>query len=251
MSKYGNANFRPLHIRDNFLFLKGNVKGFATQGGETGANEVVGANSNPGSFPSVPCVIGVYHCFGEAVQPGNIRSVDIEQLFNYGGVFNLPSGQSIAAIRGCQTIASGTTFGSGSVNEYLYGVQGKTYVQGTLVAAAGFVAALFGQLDTSGANAVVTSGYVSALHLDMGATSALTAGSPAFVNAQTITNTTAVAINSVFKVIASATYLFDLVDNAQGGSAWLLGTTASTAAGCIKVHTPAGVRYLQLYSSEA
>jgi hypothetical protein len=232
------------------MFERGNVKGFATQGGETGVNAWVGPNSNPGAFPDTPFVIGVAHCFGEAVQPGNIRSVDIEQLFNFAGTFNLPSGLSIAAIRGCQSIASGTTFGSGSVNEYLYGIQGKTYVQGTINAAAGFVAALFGQLDTSGASAVVTSGYVSALHLDMGATSALASTSPNFVNAETITNTTAVAVNSALKVIASLQYLFDLTDEGQGGSAWVVTSSGvSTQAQSLKVKVNGTTYYIPLCTS--
>lgn len=248
---FGNQNFRPIHVRDNFLFLKGNVKGFATQGSEEGTSEVVAGNSNPGSFPDVPCVIGIYHCFGEAAQPGNIRSIDVEQLFNYSAITNLPSGQSIAAIRGAVSHAEGTAFGSGLVNEYSYGVQGKQLIQSTINVAAGFVAALFGQLDTSNASAVVTSGYISALHLDMGATSVLSSGSEAFVNAETITNTCAtLKMNSVIKVIANASYLFDLAESNLTGN-WIVGTTGSTAAGTLKVLVNGAVRYIQLFSAVA
>lgn len=245
---YGNQNFRPLHIRDTFLFLRGNVKGFETQGGETGTSAVVGANSNPGGFPDVPCVIGVYSCFGEATQPGNIRSIDVEHLFNFAGTTDITSGQSISAIRGAQTHAETTAFGSGSANEYSYGVQGKINIATSVNISAGFAAALFGQLDTSNANAAIVSGYVSALHLDMGATSHLS--SSTLLNAQSVTNTTQCLINSVVKVIANATYFMDLSESNLTGH-WIVGTTASTAAGTLKVLVNGSVRYIQLYSGVA
>ena len=249
MAKFGNENFKPIHIRDTFLFERGNVKGFATQGGETGTSAVIGPNSNPGAWPDAPCVIGVYTAFGAAAQQGNIRSVDVEQLFNFGATTDITANQSVAAIRGAQSHAEGTAFGSGLANEYSYGVQGKINVATTVNIAAGFAAALFGQLDTSSASAAVTSGYVSALHLDMGATSHLTTS--AYVNAETITNTCAAfKMNSVLKVIANAAYLFDLSESNLTGN-WIVGTTAATAAGTLKVLVNGAVRYIQLYSSES
>lgn len=244
-NKYGNENFRPLHVRDALVFLRGNVKGFSTQGGETGTSLVVGPNSNPGSFPDTPCVIGVYSCFGEAAQPGNIRSIDVEHLFNYSVTTNFTSGQSVVAVRGAQTHAEGTAFGSGATASFSYGVQGKINVATSVNVASGFVAALFGQMDTSSAAAAVVSGYVSALHLDMGATSHL--ASSTLINAQTVTNTTQCLINSVFKVIANATYFMDLSESNLTGN-WLVGTTGSTAAGTIKVLINGAVRYIQLFS---
>jgi hypothetical protein len=265
-SIYTNERWRPLHIRDTFLFERGNVKGFATQGGETGTSEVISANSNPGGHPDVPFVIGVYSAFGDSslsaqgagiIQPGNIRMIDSEALFNAGTLANsaivsLPSGQSIATIRGCASIAQYTTFGNGgtSGNNYLYGVQGKVFVQGTVNASSGFVAALFGQLDTSGSAATVTSGYVSALQLDMGAASNLSSGSAAFVNAATILNTTLVAVNSAIKIDASLTYLFDLTDAGQGGSAWIVtAAVGGSNTKKLKVNIAGTTFYIPLYTA--
>ena len=260
-SIYTNERWRPLHIRDTFLFERGNVKGFATQGGETGTSEVISANSNPGGHPDVPFVIGVYSAFGDSslsaqgagiIQPGNIRMIDSEALFNAGtsansAIVSLPSGQSIATIRGCASIAQYTTFGNGATsgNNYLYGVQGKVFVQGTVNASSGFVAALFGQLDTSGSAATVTSGYVSALQLDMGAASSLSSGSLAFVNAETILNTTGKAIHAVFLVNASASYFMDLGDPAGAGSTWLLsGKTVTTFGHALAVNIGGTTYYI-------
>lgn len=275
---YQNMTFRPLHIRDTFQFLRGNVAPFTVVGGETGTAEVTGPNSNPGASPDVPFVIGVYSAMAEAAQPGNIRAVDSELLFNYPGSTAIevnPTGtdgqpvtpntaaSNIAAIRGAITVAGTYTspnptssFPSKSVTTtitagYLYGVQGKINLAGTMNNGSGFTASLFGQMDTSAATATITSGYVSALHLDMGATSSLSSGSSAFINAETITNTCAtLKMNSVIKVIANAAYLFDLSESNLTGN-WIVGTTASTAAGTLKVLVNGAVRYIQLYSAEA
>lgn len=218
MSTIYKENYKPLVIRDNYLFVKGNLKGYETQGSETGVSEYVGANNNPGALADVPAVIAIAHNFGEATQPGNIRSIDVEVLMNFNGTTNITSGQSIAGIRGCVSVASVTTFTS-SGNAYLYGVQGKAVIQGTVNTNAGFVSGLFGQCDTSGASCVVTSGYISALQLDMGATSILT--SSAYVNAATVLNTTQCLINSVMKVIANATYFMDLSESNLTGN-WIV-----------------------------
>ena len=242
------SNYKPLIERDNYLFVKGNTTGFQTEGNPTGASEIVGANNNPGGWADVPAVIAIAHNFGEAAQPGNIHSIDVEALFNFNGTVSLATGKSISSIRGTASVASITTLGDGTAVENVFGVEGRFILQGTnVLTATGIAAGLKGVFDTSGADATVTSGYNSALHLDMGVSSSISTS--AFINAATITNTTTCKINAVVKVDADANYLFDLNDN--GTSHWLLGTTASTAAGCIKVNTPSGVRYLQLYSAEA
>ena len=278
---YSNLNWRPLHVRDTFLFERGNVAPFSVIGSETGTASVIGPNSNPGGSPDVPFVIGVYSALSEAAQPGNIRAIDSELLFNYPGSTAIevnPTGidgqptspnqntnpNSVAAVRGAITIGglytspnpsspsfpsktTATTITAG----FLYGVQGKVNLAGIINNASDFTAGLFGQLDTSAATAVVTSGYVSALHLDMGATSSLSSGSEAFVNAETITNTCAtLKMNSVLKIIANANYLFDLAESNLTGN-WIVGTTGSTAAGTLKVLVNGAVRYIQLYSSVA
>ncbi len=244
---FGNETFKPLHIRDNFLFLKGNVKNFATKGGETGVNEVVAGNSNPGSWPDPPCVIGIYHERGEAAQPGLLRDIDVEVLFDFGGTTDITANQYVAGIRSAINIGSATTLGSGSANEYVYGIQGKVVQQGTINLSAGFCAALFGQYDTSGASAAITSGYAGPLILDFGATSHLS--SSAYLNGITMLNTTACQIHSAFLVNIKAAYYADITD--ATGNTFTVGTTAATAAGTLKVLVNGATRYIQLYSSES
>lgn len=242
-------NYKPLVIRDNYLFVKGNLKGFQTQGTETGASEIVGANNNPGAWADVPSVIAIAHEFGEAAQLGNIRSVDVEALFNFAGTTTIETGKSIAGIRGAATTAAGTTLGDGTAVEVVSGVEGRFNLQGTnVLTATGVAAAIHGVFDTSGASAVATSGYNSALHLDFGSSSTIATSTT--INAASVSNTTACLINSVFKVVANANFLFDLAESTSTGN-WIVGTTASTAAGCLKVKVGGATRYIQLFSAEA
>ena len=150
---------------------------------------------------------------------------------------------SLAGVRGNVTHDAAGTLGSGS---FVYGVQGKVTEKGTLNTGSGFVAGVFAQLDMSAMTAM-TSGYFSGLHVDMGATSTIVSSSS--INAITVTNTTNCIMNAAMKVIVNAAYLFDLSDVAFGGAHFLVDTTATTAAGCIKVLAGGSVRYLQLYSS--
>jgi len=247
---YSNQNFRPLKIRDVFQFVRGNVSGFAHEGSETGAASVIGPNSTPGGSPDVPFVIGVFSAMSEAAQPGNIRAIDSELLFNYPGSVAVevnPTGidgqptagnqntaaTSIASVRGAITVGgtyTGATAGTGTAGVdpsrttattitagFLYGVQGKLIVCGTINAGSNVSAGLQGQLDLSAAVAITSP--VAALWLDMGATaSAALISAPTYVNAIAVYNTTAAVINSAFQVIANATYLFDVTDLSQGGS---------------------------------
>src|ERR1035438_8906541 len=101
-----------------------------------------------------------------AAQP-TFRNLDSEITESYVGSVNISG--SIAAVRGAITDAPGSIIASG----FQYGTQGKLTCQGTLNNGSGFNAALFGQLDTSAAGFVHTSGYLGALILDAGATSHL------------------------------------------------------------------------------
>ena len=273
---YSNLNFRPLHTRDCVLYERGNVAPFSVIGGETGAASVIGPNSNPGGSPDVPSVIGIYSAMSEAAQPGNIRLIDSELLLNYAGSTAIevnPTGidgqptsanqntaaNSIAAIRGGITV--GGTYTSPAVTSsfpskttattitagFLYGVQGKLTLGAgaTLANGSNFNAALFGQLDTSAAGAAVSGLYLSALHLDMGAASSLSAGSNANVNVITATNTTSGLINSILKVIANAEYFADLDDVSTGGAHWLLtGKTASTFTTALRINIGGTAYYI-------
>ena len=84
---------------------------------------------------------------------------------------------------------------------------------------------------------------------DFGATSIMTTDANA--NMIAVLNTTNCIINSALFFYGNAAYAMDLTDAAYGGAHFVVGTTASTAAGCLKVHINGNVRYLQLYSAEA
>ena len=279
---YGNPNFRPLKVRDTLQFVRGNVSGFAHEGGENGTATVIGPNTTPGGSPDVPFVIGVFSAMSEAAQPGNIRVIDSELLFNYPGSTAIavnPTGidgnptsanqntaaNSIAAIRGAITVGgtyTGATAGTGTAGVdpsrttattitqgFMYGVQGKITARGTIAIGSGFNAALFGQFDTSASTVVLTSGYNAALVLDMGATSHL--ASSTVLDGQVILNTTACLINSAIRVIANATQLFDITD-LNGGGPHFANTSAAiptTSGGQLKVLVNGVVRYIPLYST--
>jgi len=231
-NKFGNGKFRPLHVRDTFMFERGNVAGFATVGGETGVNAPIGPNSNPGAPPDVPFVIGVYSAFGDSSlsgggvgknQAGNIRAIDSELLFNSGTVTNAASvsitaGQSITAIRGAINIAQYTSV----IQGYLYGVQGKFVLQGTLATTGGeYSAALVGQLDLSQAAGVTSA--LSALWLDAGATaSAAIIATPGNVSMINMTNTTSALITAALSFVGNAAYAFSLSDLAYGGPHFII-----------------------------
>jgi hypothetical protein len=253
---YGNPNFRPIKVRDSLQFVRGNTSAFSHEGGENGVATVVGPNSTPGAHPNAPFAVGAYTAFSAAYVPGNIRSIDAEILFNYpvyderlggGGVsiqtnpFPLgaptnAAAASIASVRGAIIIGGTYTSTSDSsgktgtakvdpsvtvatsiIKGYLYGVQGKIVVRGTLATTNGeYSAALQGQLDLSAAVAVTSP--LSALWLDLGATaSAAVISAPTQVNAINITNTTAAVIHSALSFNGNAMNLFDVNDLAAGG----------------------------------
>lgn len=278
---YSNQNFRPLKIRDTFQFVRGNVSGFAHEGSEPNTVSVIGPNSTPGASPDVPFVIGVFSAMSEAAQPGNIRAIDSELLFNYPGSVAIevnPTGidgqptnanqnaaaANIAAVRGAITVGgtyTGSAAGTGTAGVdpsvttattitagYLFGVQGKLIVRGA-ISSANFSAAVVGQLDLSAATAL-TSVNVSALWLDMGATisAALISSGEANLNIANLTNTAPGSmINSVFHVEALATYLFD-ISNASY-SPFITTTAPGTAYGRIAINTVAGVKYIGVYNA--
>jgi hypothetical protein len=270
----------PLHVRDAMLFERGNVSGFAHEGSEVNAAGVIGPNSTPGGSPNTPFVIGVFSAMSAAAQPGAIRAIDSELLFNYAGstfvavnptsIDGQPtaanqnaSPTSIASIRGAITIGgtyTGATAGTGTAGVdpsrttattitggYLYGVQGKIIVRGTLATTSGeYSAALQGQLDLSAAVGVTSP--LSALWLDMGATaSAAIIAAATHVNVVNITNTTNALVHAIFGVTANAAFFMDLGDLAFGGQNWAVAKTAgANGAMALKVFVNGSTWYIPL-----
>ena len=177
-----------------------------------------------------------------ASQPA-ARVLDGELTLNYAGSTTVAG--SVASVRGNTTIGSGTTITGAS---YIYGTQGKLTVKGTHSGSAEVSCGLLGQLDLSAA--VGMTAPVAAIWGDCGATmsSGVTASD---IDIAVLYNTTTKLIHSCLRIYADASYLFDITDASYGGAHFVVGTTASTAAGCLKVFVNGAIRYLQLYSGEA
>lgn len=151
-----------------------------------------------------------------AAQP-QFRLSDNELTLGYAGSTTIGSGSaSVAAVRGAVTQAAGNTLTGG----YQYGVQGKIVSSGTLNNGSGFNAGVFGQVDTSNAAFVHTSGYLAPIMGDFGATSIMS--SDANANMISVLNTTNCVINSGLQFIGNATYAFDLSDLAFGGKHFII-----------------------------
>ena len=280
-SMYSNENFRPLKVRDALQFVRGNVAPFAHEGSEVGVASVVGPNSTPGAHPNVPFVVGAFLGLGAQFVPGNIRPIDSEILLNFPheqgisiqtnpfplGAPTNAAAASIASVRGAITIGgtyTGAAAGTGTagvdptvtvatsvIKGFLYGVQGKIIVRGSLATTNGeYSAALQGQLDLSAAVAVTSP--LQALWLDLGATaSAAIIAAATHINAITITNTTAAVVNSLLQVTANATYLFDVTDLAAGGQHFYQHTGAglgSIGTDYLVVLVNGAVRHIPLYA---
>ena len=157
---------------------------------------------------------------------------------NYAGTINPVS--NLIGVRGEAHIASGTTLAS----NYVYGTQGKLIVPGILVGSA-WAAGLVGQLDISAAT-LTSASHITPIWSDAGATGPL--ASVAFADSLVLTNTTATTFNSLIYGYSKAAFAFDLTDN---GGGFIVGTTAATASGCLKVKINGATKYIQLYTSES
>lgn len=177
-----------------------------------------------------------------AAQP-TIRLTDNELALGYAGSTTISG--SAAADRNNVTLKAGTTIAGG----FVYGEQGKLTLKGTLANGSGFNAGVFGQLDTSAATFVHTSGYLAPIMGDFGDTSIMATDVNA--NMVSLLNTTNCIINSALLFIGNASYAFDLTDLLYGGAHFIVGTTASTASGCLKVKINGVAKYIQLYTTEA
>lgn len=175
-----------------------------------------------------------------AAQP-TYRAVNSWVTLGYAGSTAVTG--SVASVRGNTTIAAATTLSNG----FVYGAQGKVTIAGALTTP-NYVAALIGQLDTSAAGSLGTT-PLSAIWADMGATS--TAATATGADILKLTNTTNTAINSAIYVNANATFFADITDIGYGGVHFVVGTTAATAAGALKIKVGGATRYIQLYSTES
>ena len=174
---------------------------------------------------------------------GTLRVIDSEPSLSFSGSTTITG--SVAAVRGNITQAVGNTLANG----FEYGIQGKLTLKGTLANGSGFNAGVFGQIDTSNAAFVHTSGYLAPITGDFGATSIM--ANDVNANMITVLNTTNCIINSALQFIGNASYAFDLTDLNFGGVHFANTSAANptTAGGQLKVLVNGHIRYIQLYST--
>ena len=156
---------------------------------------------------------------------------------NYAG--SVTPASNLVGVRGEAHIASGTTLAA----NYVYGTEGKLFVPGVLAGTA-WAAGLVGQLDLSTAT-LTSASHVTPIWSDAGATAP--SGSCTFADSLVLTNTTAATFNSLIYGYSKAAFAFDLTDN---GGGFIVGTTASTPSGCLKVKINGATKYIQLYTTE-
>ena len=179
-----------------------------------------------------------------AAQP-TFRLTDSELTLS-SAVATIASGGSVAAVRGATTQAAGGTITAG----YLYGVQGKLILKGTIdTTQREYQAAVLAQLDTSAA--AYTAGTITALWVDAGAASTLSAGQFDMID---VTNSTGVNARGVLNFFGSAEYLLWLnTDNAAVGSFLRPTTTVASMVGSMAIEYWNGsamvTGYLPIYSS--
>ncbi len=148
-------------------------------------------------------------------------------------------GGSLYAVRGNVIISSALS------EAFVAGVRAGCTVSSTITTtSATRITALFAKLDVSAAT--LTSGQVSVAWFDWGATATTPASSEC--NVIRVQNTTAAVINALIYGYGKATYFMDVSDNSAG---WVTGTTASTAAGALKVLVNGTTAYIQLFSGVA
>lgn len=179
-----------------------------------------------------------------ATQP-TTRLTDNELTLGYAG--NTTTTGSAVATRGAVTIGPSThLIGTGS---YSYGVQGKFINKGYVATTGGngiIQCGVLAQLDLSSSLGIAAGSQVTALWVDCGGAVGTVTGSAIDVSTF-YQNIGSLTVNSVFRVLAKATYLFDFASS----STFLTGTTGSTAYKCVAVHTDDGIKYVQLFTNVA
>jgi len=161
--------------------------------------------------------------------PATQREIYGKINLTYAGNVTIGGGMgSVAGVRGEVAGAAGTTLKDG----FYYGAQGKFTLGGATIqeTSAARYCGVIAQLDVSAGT--MTSGQLSALWADMGASAA--GAFAAETNVVRATNTTAQAVNAIVYGYGKATYGFDLSDNSGG---WL------------KVNINGSTRYIPLTDS--
>lgn len=178
---------------------------------------------------------------GASATPGTKRT--IYGISNIGAGLTQTSG-NLVGVRGEVNMPSGTTVG-GAV--YLYGAQGKFIGGGTMNHADSRLCGMLAQLDISAGT--YTTGQLSGLWVDMGASASASAVSTAgggqcnIIRAQ---NTTAMTTNAIMYGYGLSTYIFDFGSPGSASAAVSLTGTVTTDDGWLKINVNGSTRYIGL-----
>jgi hypothetical protein len=172
------------------------------------------------------------------------NSTSFQQMASALGVYFLFAANNGAAagsgaITGQVTIPSSLTTTGGNVS-----VAGYLILQGTVNNSGDFNASVYAELNTQTAF-THTSGIMAPLISTLGASSALTSDTQ--ISMLTLWNNTQCVVNSCIQAMVNCTYFLD-VSNSTKNSGYSSAASGGTLAGKLKVSTPSGVMYIQLYS---
>ena len=177
---------------------------------------LLAANSSTGAFDNA--------IVETSATPGTVRSITGE-ISNTAT--DMTSG-NLVGVRGAVTVPTGKTVSGG----FLYGLQGKMIVAGTISGSA-WCPAIFGQLDISAAT--LGGGQIACLWGDAGATGP--SETVANFNMIRLTNTTATTANAMISTYGKASFW---MDGQLNGSAWYAtsGTSSGSAGDTSKCNAP-------------
>lgn len=190
----------------------------------------------PPSFNTLTGPLNVSQTNGSAT-PGTVR--DIYGLIGTG--VSLTSGNLVGA-RGEVNITDGNNIGGGAP-VFLYGVQGKVVgTTGTIDVTTGFVTGVLGSLDLG--TITMTSGKNSGVAATIQGVGSTGDHSDLYYG-ESVTGT---LINSAFKVIANANFVFDIT---QYSTTSLVATTSSSVTnvgtkGWLRINVDGTARYIAL-----
>jgi hypothetical protein len=175
--------------------------------------------------------------------PATQRVIAGSAVLSAGSISVSGGSGSIVGTRGDVTLGASSTVTAG----FLYGVQGKLIPNGTLANGSGFNAGIFGQVDTSAATFVHTSGYLAPIMGDFGATSIMATDVNA--NMVSLLNTTNCLINAGIQFTGNASYAFDFSDLAYGGKHFITtGASGGSNTKCLIVHIDGSPMKIQLFA---
>lgn len=146
------------------------------------------------------------------------------------GATIVAGGNSVVGVRGAITLATGKTLTSG----YLYGTQGKVYINGTsnTQSGGGIIAGIFGQLDVTGGT-VSNTGLTAPGAFDIGGTGV--GGAVANIHGIVITNSTTTVAGSAIHIATTSSGFSNVISIDDTSGTLFKACTTVTTSGAIAI----------------